>query len=92
MNRQDILIALKMDLEIISSIQDEFLGALVEEAIGLIEQQGITLSFHTSAADAGLIRRYAAWLYRKRGSDGPMPVGLRRALNDRKFREVMKNA
>ena len=81
-----------MDLEIINSIQDVFLGDLVEEAIGQIEQQGITLSFPVSPADAGLVRRYAAWLYRKRSSDGPMPVGLRRALNDRKFHEVMRNA
>ena len=55
----------------------------------------ITLDLECSR-DIGLVRMYAAWLYRARGLTDPaqtaMPRMLRFALNNRKVREVVDRA
>ena len=90
MTTNEMLALVKNDLEIVNTIQDPFLLHLISAAQGAIAEEGITLT--ASPLDDDLIRRYAAWLYRKRATDGPMPVGLRRALNNRKISEVTGNA
>ena len=90
MTTNEMLALVKLDLEIVNTIQDAFLLHLISAAQEAIAEEGITLT--ASPLDDDLIRRYAAWLYRKRATDGPMPVGLRRALNNRKISEVAGNA
>lgn len=86
MTTNELLTLLKQDLEIVNTLSDPLLLHMIGAAQSQIAAEGITLT--PSALDDDLVRRYAAWLYRKRASDGPMPVGLRRALNNRKINEV----
>lgn len=68
-----------------TDIPDETV-ALVEAklaaAIVQLEAKGLTLDL-TAPADCELLSAYAAWMYRQRASDSPMPTYLRYALNNR---------
>ncbi len=84
MDDNDILIILKMDLQISSTALDTYLLALIQSAKGYISTEGILLEEVQS--DAMLIEMYAAYLYRKRREqNAQMPRMLRWALNNRLF-------
>lgn len=92
MDTSAILQSVKYDLQLIGTAYDSFLSELIQQALAEIAAVGITL-VSGSARDAGLVRMYAAWLYRNRAAtkpeDSAMPRALRFALNNRLFGEKM---
>lgn len=90
MSSKQILTILKYNLDIIPSdtSRDEYLLQLINAATALIEREGATLT--DTIEDGQLIVMYAAYLYRKRATDEPMPRMLRWALNNRIFSEKMQ--
>ena len=99
MTNAEMLELVKLDLGELSSDTDILIGEIIEAAKEYVETEGITLDMD-SASDADLVRMYAAYLFRKRASDkadgvgnvGQMPRMLRWALNNRVFKEHMKEA
>lgn len=87
-----ILSSVKLDLQLIGNAYDDFLLELISQALEEIAAYGITL-IPTSSRDAGLVRMYAAWLYRNRAATNPadsaMPRMLQFNLNNRLFGEKM---
>lgn len=82
MTDADILVILKIDLQISSTALDEYLTTLITAARSYITKEGITLTASTD--DGMLVEMYAAYLYRKRrDEDVQMPRMLRWALNNR---------
>lgn len=82
MTDNDILIILKIDLQVSSGALDNYLLTLIEAARGYIRQEGVALS--TSSEDSLLVEMYAAYLYRqRREEDTQMPRMLRWALNNK---------
>lgn len=89
MTQADLLVLLKADLnqmypDVIRLAQ---LQHLLRVALQRISREGVTLQEPFSAEDGGLIVEYAAYLFRKRGTNEPMPRDLRYALNNRIFSE-----
>ena len=95
MATEQLLNILKLDLQLMTTAYDQLLLSLIDEAMCAISGEGITLDLECSR-DIGLVRMYAAWLYRARGLTDPaqtaMPRMLRFALNNRKVREVVDRA
>ena len=93
MDTAAILSSVKLDLQLIGNAYDDFLLELIAQALEEIAAYGITLD-PTSSRDAGLVRMYAAWLYRNRAATNPadsaMPRMLKFNLNNRLFREKMR--
>lgn len=82
MGDNDILTALKVDLQISSNSYDAYLKNILELAKAAIAREGITIA--ETVEDGMLIEMYAAYLYRKRrGENAAMPRSLRYALNNR---------
>ncbi len=92
MDTAAILSSVKFDLQLIGNAYDDFLLELIAQALEEIAAYGITLD-PTSSRDAGLVRMYAAWLYRNRAATNPadsaMPRMLQFSLNNRLFGEKM---
>lgn len=74
-----------LDLLCLTSEREDQLKSLIKAAVGMIGREGVTLSPPYSPEDANLVVMYAAYLYRKRAVDEPMPRMLRWALNNRIF-------
>lgn len=89
MNTEQILTALKYNLDIIptDTTRDEYLTQLITSAKAMIRREGLMLS--GTVEDGQLVIMYAAYLYRKRAVDEPMPRMLRWALNNRIFAQKM---
>lgn len=87
----NLLILLKMDLQITVDAYDTFLKQLLDqakEALGII---GITIDLN-SINDCNIIRQYAAYLYRsRRGEDKAAPRSLQLLINNRLMKEVGEN-
>lgn len=92
MDTAAILSSVKLDLQLIGNAYDDFLLELIAQALEEIAAYGITLQ-QTSSRDAGLVRMYAAWLYRNRAATNPadsaMPRMLQFSLHNRLFSEKM---
>jgi hypothetical protein len=92
MDTAAILSSVKLDLQLIGNAYDDFILELIAQALEEIAAYGITLDL-TSSRDAGLVRMYAAWLYRNRAATNPadsaMPRMLQFNLNNRLFSEKM---
>lgn len=92
MDTAAILSSVKLDLQLIGNAYDDFLLELIAQALEEIAAYGITLN-PDSSRDAGLVRMYAAWLYRNRAATNPadsaMPRMLQFNLNNRLFGEKM---
>ena len=83
---EQILIALKVDLQISTTKMDNYLLNLISAAKSFITREGVTLT--SSAEDGMLVEMYAAYLYRRRREENvAMPRMLRWALNNRIFSE-----
>jgi len=80
-----ILVALKVDLQISTDAQDDYLESLIELARRNIEREGITIQ--DNVPDGTMIEMYAAHIYRTRRKAEPMPPMLRWMLNNRLFSE-----
>lgn len=86
MTDADILVILKVDLQVSSTALDQYLLALIASARDYISTEGIALT--GSTGDAMLVEMYAAYLYRRRREENvQMPRMLRWALNNRLFSE-----
>lgn len=80
----EILIALKVDLQISTETMDQYLTKIISAAKSYIQQEGIILT--DSIGDGMLVEMYAAYLYRRRREENVgMPRMLRWALNNRLF-------
>lgn len=89
MDKEQILIILKQDLEISGESRDTMLNNLIDLAKAAITNEGITLT--DSIDDGMLVELYAAFLYRKRREETvAMPRSLRILLNNRLLREKGK--
>lgn len=88
MTDEEILKILKADLQISAGLLDEYLKTLIASAKKYITREGIDLT--ESVDDALLVEMYAAYLYRKRREDVPMPKMLRWNLNNRLFSQKAK--
>lgn len=83
---EQILIALKVDLQISTTKMDNYLLNLISAAKSFITREGVTLT--SSTEDGMLVEMYAAYLYRRRREENvAMPRMLRWALNNRIFSE-----
>ena len=68
-----------------TDIPDEtkaLMQAKLSAAVDQLAAKGLTLDL-TTATDNELLSAYAAWMYRQRASESPMPTYLRYALNNR---------
>lgn len=100
MTKDDLLVMLKSNLEIITDYMDTEareaknaeLMLYIDSAQNFIEGEGLTLSL-SDIGDCQLIVMYAAWLYEKRkanvsyGNDVNMPRMLRWHLNNRLIKQ-----
>lgn len=81
---EEILVALKIDLQIATDKMDIYLLQLIQAARSYITTEGIVLD--CSTGDGMLVEMYAAYLYRRRREENvTMPRMLRWALNNRLF-------
>lgn len=84
MTDSDILIILKIDLQLSSPAIDGYLTSLIDAARQYIADEHIKLK--ETVADGMLVEMYAAYLYRsRRGEIKGMPRHLRWTLNNKKF-------
>ena len=83
MTDNQILEVLKIDLGITAEIYNKILLPTIESARAAITREGIKIN--DNIEDGMLIENYAAYLYRKRKEDVPMPRSLRWRLNNRLF-------
>lgn len=91
MTKEERLVVLKADLELLTNAKDSYLGHLLEVAEARIKAEGITLT--ETVGDEDLRIMYAAYLYRKRAAEvNAMPRMLRYALNNRLFGQKGGNA
>ncbi|MCR5404345.1 MAG: phage head-tail connector protein [Butyrivibrio sp.] len=87
----ELLGMLKVDLGIkATTAYDERLEQYIEAAKKSIAEEGITLDLE-DIQDCQIVVMYAAWTWRKRDSGEGMPRMLRYALNNRVFREKIRN-
>lgn len=105
MTRDDLLVMLKTNLEIITDYMDEEakaakdreLRTYIDSAEAFMRREGITPSLD-DISDCQLIVMYAGWLYEKRkvnvsyGNEVKMPRMLRYNLNNRIFQEKINAA
>lgn len=81
---EEILTALKVDLQISTDKMDTYLVKMIQAAKSYIQTEGIQLT--CSTGDGMLVEMYAAYLYRRRREENvAMPRMLRWALNNRLF-------
>lgn len=71
----------------IPSETKDLMQAKLAAAVVQLEAKGITLDL-SAPTDNELLSAYAAWMYRQRASETPMPTYLRYALNNRIVRDV----
>lgn len=73
---------LKLDLGVKNTSKDTYYNSLLAAAKKELERKGITLD-DGSVEDAMLISDYAAWCYRKREENVPLPVNLQLRIRNR---------
>lgn len=90
MTDAQILVPLKVDLQLSTTALDDYLTQQVNAAKEYITTEGITLDLDNNPGDVDLVVMYAAHLYRNRrgtGDSSEMPRMLRWAMNNRLFHE-----
>lgn len=94
MTQADLLTLLQADLNLLlpDATRLAQLEHLIQVSLQLISREGVTLQEPYSAEDGQLVIMYAAYLFRKRATDEPMPRMLRWALNNRIFSEKARAA
>lgn len=87
MTKGDLLTILLANLDFVSvdTNREKYLNNLIDTAISLITREGATLTEPYTIEDGNLVVMYAAYLFRKRATNEPMPRMLRFALNNRIF-------
>lgn len=87
MSKSELLQILQANLDLLTldTTRQNQLEFLIDTAVQLIAREGVTLTDPYTVEDSNLIVMYAAYLFRKRATDEPMPRMLRWALNNRIF-------
>lgn len=87
MSKSELLQILQANLDLLTldSTRQNQMEFLIDTAVQLIAREGVTLTDPYTVEDSNLIVMYAAYLFRKRATDEPMPRMLRWALNNRIF-------
>ena len=87
MSKSELLQILQANLDLLTldTTRQNQLEFLIQTAVELIAREGVTLTEPYTPEDSNLIVMYAAYLFRKRATDEPMPRMLRWALNNRIF-------
>lgn len=80
-----VILRANLDLLVVDENKQAFLDQCIASAKDFIKREGIHLT--DSAEDTQLVIMYAAYLYRKRAVNEPMPRMLRFALNNRLLSE-----
>ena len=90
MTDETILTILKTDVPISASATgyDQLLNGCIKLAKKDIKTEGITLQ--DTDEDGMLVEQYAAWIFRKRKENAPMPRQLRYMLNNRLLSQKME--
>lgn len=90
MMREDKLIILKQDLQLLTSANDEYLLYLLEFSKDLMAREGV--SYKAGDLECDMVNiHYAAYLFRKRGGqETAMPRFLRWELNNLLFSQKGK--
>lgn len=88
MTDAQLLVLLKLHLQIRNSDLDDYLNQLLETAKESVGEEGITIDY-TRANDCQLVVLYAGWLYLRRLSGEEMPRMLRYKLNNRIFKQAI---
>lgn len=73
---------LKLDLGVKNTSKDTYYNSLLAAAQKELERKGLTLD-ENSVEDAMLISDYAAWCYRKRTENVPLPANLQLRIRNR---------
>lgn len=90
MTSDEKLVLLKQDLQMLTSVNDDFLKSLITTAESAIQREGIMLVENDMDIDMAVIQ-YAAYLFRKRaGNETAMPRFLRWRLNNILFSQKGK--
>ena len=87
---EELLVAMKVDLGLKSTVYDDRLKDQIQTAIQEITAEGATLE--RTARDRNLILMYAECRWRCRVTQEPMGRKLRLALNNRIFGEKAREA
>ena len=91
MNDEQMLVMLKVDLQLTTTAYDTRLQMMMDAAKAEIKREGVTnLNTASSISDANLVIMYTAWLWRKRETMEGMPRMVRWALNNRIMELKMK--
>lgn len=77
-----ILALFKIDLGITHTARDDYFTKLIEGTINEIERRGIKLNSE-NVDDQMLVTDYAAWTYRKRQENIPLPYNIQLRLRNR---------
>lgn len=90
MTKEERLTLLKNDLQMLTSSNDTLLSSLLDASVEYIQKEGITLVENDIGIDMVIVQ-YAAYLFRKRASEGTsMPRFLRYNLNNILFSQKGK--
>lgn len=89
LDKEDKLDLLKRNLQLNTTANDDYLNALLDQAVALMKRRGIveedSLDYHMAQVD------YAAFLFRKRAnSEASFPEHLKQELRDILFSQKMK--
>lgn len=89
LDKEDKLDLLKRNLQSNTTANDEYLNALLDQAVALMKRRGIveedSMDYHMAQVD------YAAFLFRKRAnSEASFPEHLKQELRDILFSQKMK--
>lgn len=81
----DNLALLKSNLGIMNTARDDYLTQILLSAKSEIEVKGITLT--ENVEDTMLLCDYAAWRFRGRGEDTPIPQNIMIRIRERQIKE-----
>lgn len=83
--QMNILGLFKQDMGIRGNAKDAYFKTLIESSKRELERKGIKLDA-TSVDDAMLVSDFAAWNYRKRQENVPLPANLQDRIRNRIIR------
>lgn len=90
MNTDDVLIIVKQDLMISSTIRDDYLKTLIHACEREFDGRGVKISDNID--DILLLADYVAFRYRHRTDDAPLPKNLQLRIQNKKVRRRLNNA
>lgn len=89
MYNEQALELFKLDLGIKNNAKDDYFKTRIAAAQKELEEKGVYINC-ANVEDAMLIADYAAWIYRKRQDDAPLPVNLKLRIKNRVIKRRAK--